>query len=289
MRITFEPEIAFPSDPYEAAFVYLGVMAYPERGAGALNQPGSIFANALAQFSIWACSKAKGLRYIRDQKGDPTYVAPKKREFRGAFDRGMRRVERRFAAYDLIGTQLLQGFFEVMRLGGKAIQEGKAHEAYHMHPTGGPSPARAELWEQGTPSIRRIISTAPGHWSRKLSLNRTGPTADRAQKVKDDYERAFLPSVPVLHMAHGFAECAREIGPSINDWDERDPITAMLLNAELWIWEALVRAERWRLLSHHFPGMISLEPSDMVKLIAPAEIPVQDLASLAAVGLDARL
>src|SRR5690606_13027913 len=108
VRLSFEPEIVFPDQPFEAAFVYFGAMAYPEQGAGTEGRPGSEFANALAKFSIWSCCKARGLRYLREQYGDPSAVAPQKREFQGAFERGMRRVERRIAAYDLIGTQILR-------------------------------------------------------------------------------------------------------------------------------------------------------------------------------------
>lgn len=278
---TSEPEILFPDHPYEAAFVYFAVMAYPDQGAGMPGQPGSEFATALAKFSVWSCSKARGLRYLREQYGDPSIVAPKKREFRGVFDRGMRRVERRVAAYDLIGTQMLHGFFEVMRLGAEAIRAGKPEEAYHMHPNGGPSPARAELWQKGTPSIRRVIAGARSHWSRKLSLNQTGNPADAAQKVKDDYERAFLPSVPVLHMVHGLTQCAEKFGPSIGGWNERNPLIAMLLNANLWIEEAIEQAETWRQVSHHFPGMAPLSPDSMIRLRRRADpCDADDLAAL---------
>lgn len=266
MSLSFESEIVFPDHPYEAAFVYFAAMAYPDRGAGMEGQAGSEFATALAKFSIWSCSKARGLRYLREQYGDPSAVAPKKREFRGVFERGMRRIERRIAAYDLIGTQMLQGFFEVMRLGAEAVRAGKPEDAYHIHPGGGPSPARAELWQKGTPSIRRIIARAPTHWARKLSLNQTGAPADVSQKVKDDYERAFLPSIPVLHMVHGLTEAARRVGPSINHWEERNSLTAMLLNASLWIDKAIEQAEVWRQVSHHFPGMAPLSPDRMIRL-----------------------
>lgn len=265
MTISFEPEIGFPDDPYHAAFRYLAVMAYPDRNAGRAGRPGIKFADALAKFSLWACSKARGLPYIREQLGDPHFVAPKKREFVGPFERGMRRIDRRIAAYDLIGTQMLQGFFAVRALGAKAVHEGRAADAFHLHPAGGPSPARAELWDQGTPTIRKILAGAPDHWAEKLKLNHTGSPADRAQKLKDDYARAFKPSVPVLHMVHGFTECAERIGPSIDGWGERDPLTAMLLNANLWIWDAIDLAERWRQVIEYLPGL-SLRADDMIKL-----------------------
>lgn len=136
----FEREIALPAHPYEAAMVYLAVMAYPEAGAGKEGNNGSKFATALASAAIWSCAKARGLRYVREQRNDPNFVAPKKRDFKGAFDRGMRRIHRRSAAYDLVGTQLVRGFFAATALGVQALREGRADDAYHMHPSGGPSP-----------------------------------------------------------------------------------------------------------------------------------------------------
>ncbi len=263
--VAFEREIALPAHPYETAIVYLAVMAYPEAGAGQEGNHGSKFATALASAAIWNCAKVRGLRYIREQRNQPDFVAPKKRDFKGAFNRGMRRIHRRSAAYDLVGTQLVRGFFAATALGVQALREGRADDAYHMHPTGGPSPLREEIWEKATPSIRKIIAGSDDHWSKRLSLNDTGKPADHAQKVKDDYERGFTASVPVLHMMHGLNEAMDKHGPSINRWGEREPIMAMLLNAELWIGEAVRAAERWRANMHHSPAF-RIGPDDMIAL-----------------------
>lgn len=257
--------ISLPADPFEAGVVFMAAMAYPEHGAGALGQPGAEFADALVKFALWACSKARGLSYIREQRRDPTYLAPKKREFRGTFERGQRRIERRIAAYDLYGTQLLNGFFAVRALGGKAIREGRMEEAFYMSPTGGPSPVREELWLQAMPSARKIIAGSERRWSGKFGINITGIPSDAAQKSKDTYRRAFLPSVPVLHMVHALNECARKYGPTIGGWGNREPISAMLLNSLIWIDEAIALAERWRNAPHFSIGL-GLKSADMIIL-----------------------
>lgn len=268
--ITFEPEIVLPADPYEAAIVYLAALAYPEAGAGHEGQRGSRFADALASAAIWSCAKVRGLRYIREQRNDPGYVAPKKRAFQGAFDRGMRRIYRRSAAYDLVGTQLVRGFFAASAIGQKAIREGRTDQVYHVHPEGGPSPMREEVWDKAMPSIRKVIASSGDHWSQRLSLNTTGKPADRDQKVKDDYDRAFLSSVPVLHMMHGLNQAMHEHGKAIPRWGEREPVMAMMMNAQLWIWDAVKWAEQWRQIAHHGPGT-SFGPDDMVALTSSAE------------------
>jgi hypothetical protein len=263
--LAFEPEVALPARPYEAAIIYLALLAYPEPDAGQESQPGSRFANALASAAIWRCTKARGLRYIREQRNEPAYVAPKKREFEGAFDRGMRRIYRRGAAYDLVGTRLMRGFFAATALGQKAIKEGRIEEAYHLHPNSSYSPLREEVWDKAMPSIRKVIGSSGDHWSQRLSLNTTGAPADRSQKAKDDYERGFRSSVPVLHMMHGLNQAMHVHGKSIPRWGEREPVMAMMMNAEIWIHDAVEWAEQWRQLAHHGPGM-SLGPDDMVAL-----------------------
>jgi hypothetical protein len=244
--IDFEPVVKFPSDPYQAGIMFMAVLAYPEAGAGQIGATGANFANALMKYRLWACSKAHGLRYLREKIGDPTFKAPTKRELKGILDRGLRRIGRRTAAYDLWGTQLVRGFFAVRQLGAKAIRENRRAEAFHINAANGYSSPRAELWEQATPSAKRIIAGNQPYWSEAFELNKTGVPADPSQKVKDDYERAFLPSVPVLHMVHALNEAMEKHGPEINGWGKREPITAMILNAELWIWEALETAVRWR-------------------------------------------
>lgn len=262
----FERDVVFPSNPYEAAFVYCSVMAYPETGTGLPGGPGAEFASALAMFTLWATSKAKGLRFMREARSDPTYVAPKKREFQGTLDRGRRRIDRRLAAHDLFGSQLVTGFFNVRLLGARAIKEGRANEAFHMHPSGGPSPAREELWAVAVPSTRSFIAGSAAHWADKFALNTTAKPSDARQKAKDIKRRAFDPSIPVLHMAHALNQCAEKHGPQIPRWGKRDPILAMVLNAELWIWDALDIAESWRALPH-FPGFTYLQPERMVRLV----------------------
>lgn len=135
-----------------------------------------------------------------------------------------------------------------------------------MRPTGGPSPLRAEIWKASAVSPQQILRENQEHWSAKLQLNRTGKPADPEQKVKDDYDRAFLPSVPVLHMDHALDDCMRRHGPKIEGWADREPLTAMLLNAEFWIDEALELAEHWR-KGPHIPGKVTLTESDMIAIV----------------------
>lgn len=264
----FEPVVEFPEHSYDAAYIYLAVMAYPEPGAGEVGAPGQVFADALAKYQLWCMQKVKGLAFVRAARGDPKYVGPKKRDFGGALERGLRRIDRRMAAYDFYGSQLITAFFRVRQLGAQAIREGRTEEAFHVNEKGGAAPARAELWEKGTPSPHKMIRASGDHWPDRFALNETGPAADAKQKVKDVNRRGLSPSIPVLHMAHGLAEAAREVGPKIEGWNDRDSFLALLMNAELWIWDAIERAETWRLTSLA-PGGLALSPDKMIKLILP--------------------
>ena len=125
MKQTFEPEVVIPDNDFEAAVMYFAVMAYPELGAGQIGQPGSRFANALVNYSLWSAKQSRGLRWLRERRNDAAFTAPRKRDFEGLIQRGFRRVRRRTAAYSILGTQLLTGFFEVRRIGAEAIKIGK--------------------------------------------------------------------------------------------------------------------------------------------------------------------
>lgn len=266
MKSPFETEIVFPSDPFEAAIIYFAVMAYPEEGAGQLGQHGSHFADSLVKLTLWSARRGRGLAWLRAQKGVSDCVAPKKREFRGTFERGMRRINRRIAAYELLGTQLVRTFFAASRLGAQAMRDGVPERAYHMNPNGGPSPMREELWSKAAPTPRQLIVGSEPHWSERFGIHETGPAADITQKSRDVYRRGFIPSLPVLHLVHGLNLSMEKHGSAIDGWKDREPLTAMLLNFPLWIDEAIGCAEEWRTTSK-FLGAFNLAPDKMIRLV----------------------
>lgn len=270
MNVIFEPEIIFPKDPYEAAIMYIAVMAYPEQGAGQIGQPGYEFANALVKYGVWSVSKSRGKRNIRERKNDPNFQVPRKRDFEGTLEHGLRRVRRRFAAYSLVGNQLLQGFFNVRALGATAISEGRISEAFHVNPQGGYQPVKAELWKRGTPEVGAILSSAEPRWSDRMGLNKTNNPADRRQKVKDLKRRAYKPSVPVLHMAHGLSEAVENLSTQIEGFEKREPFNAMLFNSEKWIWEAIDSAQRWR-EAIGIGHMLNFNSHDLIELSRPGD------------------
>lgn len=263
--VPFESEVAFPEDPYAAACMYFGVMGYPELGAGQPGGRGSEFANCLRMFALWATKKSKGIHYLREAFSDPSYKPPQKREFGGPLERGIRRVYRRLAAYDLVGTQFVNGFFGACALGSRALDEERGDEAFYRMSNGELGPLREELWRKATPSPQQLLRRSSEYWSRKFALNSTGSSADQMQKAKDLNRRAFQTSIPVLHMAHGLSQTARDASTKIHGWGKRNPILALVLNAELWIWDAIKAAEKWRLISRCTP-LDYLQPDGMIEL-----------------------
>lgn len=268
MKQTFEPEVVIPDNDFEAAVIYFAVMAYPEVGAGQIGQPGSKFANALVDYCVWSAKQSRGLRWLREQRNDESFTAPHKRDFEGLLQRGLRRLRRRSVAYSIFGSQLLTGFFKVRRIGVEAIKGGRPEDAFVSIGQGRFGPAKADLWQSAIPSIRKVIRTDEEKWADRLALNKTGRPSDRDQKVKDLYERAFLSSVPVLHMAHGLESILDEASNSISGWGQREPFSALLLNSEKWVWKALDEAERWRCASSMRIG--TFNSSDQIRLVLPS-------------------
>lgn len=263
---TFESEVILPDDPYSAACIYFGVMAYPESGAGAIGGRGSEFANALCKYQLWATKRAKGLAFLRMVLKDPSYKAPRRRDYEGALERGRRRIFRRMAAYDVFGNQLFNSFFKVSALASDAISSGHPEEAFQCLGNGELGVVRPELWRVATPSPQQLLRRDPERWAKKFALNSTGRAADPRQKAKDLNRRGFETSIPVLHMAHGLNEVVADVAKKINGWGERDPLLALLLNAELWIWDAADAAVRWRAIADFTPGLHYLRSERMVEL-----------------------
>lgn len=242
-------------------------MAYPEIGAGERGKSGAKFADALASYCLYKARQTYDLRWLRKERRDATFCPPQRRQFERALLHGRQRIEQRFAAYDLYGEQVLQGLFQAMTVGAQAIKRGRPEDVYHMNPTGGPSLMREEVIRASTPGMRKLLSQSANHWAIRLGLNEPGRLNESqiAEKAKSLHRRAFVPSIPVLHMVHAFNECARKLGPRIDSWKERDPVEAMLLNGSLWVCEAICEAEKWRIKQHASIGA-SLQPDMMVRL-----------------------
>ena len=244
------------------------MLAYPEHGAG---QPGGLgvpFGAALWQYVVWNGRKAKGLRWVRERFGNPALQPPRKRDFEGALNRGLRRVERRLAAFDVVGNQMVNGLINAGLHASRLARAGRADEAYLLQPGAKFAPIRPELLSAATPSPRGIVRRDLPRWSERFGLNETGKPADSMQKEKDIIRRGFLQSRPVLHMAHGLEQIVAEVGPTLTGWDDWDWLLVLLWNSDAWVWQAIEHAVVWRQLArfHYFP---QLAPEQMIELIPP--------------------
>jgi hypothetical protein len=265
MPFDFEPEVELPLHPFQAAIVFLAVMAYPERGAGQPGAAGSEFAGSLVNYMRWAARKQKGLVQLRREFGDPNFQPPQWAQFKGKMNRGLKRIQRRAACYSLHGTRVISAFFEVRAMSAKAVAEGRREEEYEKGQSGDFGVPRSEIWQRAFRSPRQIVSKDVDRWAERLGLNFTGSAADPNQKAKDLHRRAISQSLPVLHMAHALDTACREVGPSIGGWGKRDPALALLMNAEKWIDDAVNIAELWRLASSA-PMIPDVTPDTMIKL-----------------------
>lgn len=265
MTFDFEPVVEIPDHPFEAAIVFLAVMAYPERGAGQIGAPGSEFAGSLVSYMHWQARRHKGLAQFRREMNDPKYAPPQWAGFKGKMNRGLRRLRRRSACYSLHGTRMVNGFFAVRAVCSEAVAEGKGAEVYDMAPNGKFGVAKQEVWKRAIRSARATVSRDVDRWTKSFGLNVPIKAADDNQKAKDLVRRAVRQSLPVLHMAHAFELACGDTGPTLGGWGRRDPALALLMNSEKWIEQAIATAERWRIMSGH-SMMPDVNPDSMVRL-----------------------
>lgn len=210
--------------------------------------------------------KAKGLRFVREKFNEPDFRAPAHREFYGALTRGRRRLGRRAAAYSLMGTQLLNGFFAVRREAAALSAAGRDDEAFVRIPGAKYAPIHPSLWTRNTPSPRGIVNGNLDRWTEGFQLNATGNPADRSQKSKDLVRRAYAESRPALHMAHALNHVLMDVGPKFEGWGEWDPLLVLLWNSNEWIDAAVEDARRWRASAGR--GLsIKPEASELIDLI----------------------
>lgn len=278
--IDFEQKVEMPANPFEAARLYLAVLAYPERGAG---QPGGLgvpFAQALWQYVVWNRRRAKGLRDVRRLFGDPTFMPPRRRDFEGALNRGRNRVQRRAAAFDIVGNRMINGFLNAGLEAGRLAAAGRAGEAFERASGSTYAPIKQDVWDRNTPTARRIVHRDLDRWSERFGLNDTGRPADAAQKGKDLIRRGYLQSRPVLHMAHGLNQILADRSSSLLGLEQADWLLVLLWNAEAWVWQAIEHAMTWR-LGVPFDRVTDLSPADMIEIIPPKERGIMPPAWLA--------
>jgi hypothetical protein len=177
MTFDFEPEVELPDQPYEAAIVFLAVMAYPERGAGQLGAPGSDFAGALVSYMRWQARHHKGLAQFRREMNDPDYAPPQWAEFRGKMNRGLKRLRRRAACYSLHGTRVINGFFALSAICSEALAEGRRDEVYDMAPNGKFGIAKPEIWARAIRSARGTVARDVDRWAKSFGLNVTNKSS----------------------------------------------------------------------------------------------------------------
>lgn len=268
--IDFEPEVEFPEDPFLAARLYLALMAYPERGAGLPSGQGASFAAALGSYVMWHRRRNHGLQSVRKMIGNPEYRPPRRRDFEGALERGRRRLVRRFAAFEIVGNQLINAIFNAGIVARRVAAERTPADAFYVSSENIYGAIRQEIWDKATPSARGIVRRDPEKWAARFSLNETGASADTVQKERDLVSRGFLQSRPVLHMAHGLNQFLADSDDPFPGFGEVDWLLLLIWHAESWVWRALQDAVQWRGVAHWERIMVG--PDHMVELILPKNV-----------------
>ena len=230
-KFEFEPLIAFPENPLDAARIYFAVMAYPELGAGQPGGAGVGFSASLLDYAMWAHRKGRGRREVRAASGNPIFRPPEWRSFSASMNRGLDRVRRRLVVLDLFQRRQLAAL---------------SRSGFRMQPL---SEAARQM-----PSWGGVLNRDVKGWRKRAAINRTGiGGSNEVSEAKDFRRRVIRPSISVLHMAHGLWLVAPDVEAQVSRWSERDPLTAMYLNPDLWIDRAIEAAISWRSMSDH-PG-----------------------------------
>lgn len=230
-EIDFEPLVEFPSNPFDAARIYLGLMAYPESGAGQPGGQGHGFAEALWKYNVWSWRRAKGLRAVRQGLRSPDFQAPRLREFRGLIERGRRRLRRRFAAFDIVGNQMINAIVNSGIEAHRIAAAGKPSDAFVNPEGGGYAPIRQEIWDRVMMTPREVIRRNLPRWSERFDLKESVSVADMVQKERDLISRGFIQSRPVIHMAHGLNEILGREGDALPNLEKADFMLVFLWHA----------------------------------------------------------
>lgn len=266
--IEFEPYVEFPENPFNAARLYFGLLAYPEKGEGLPGNAGSNFTMALWAYVVWHRRKTHGLRSVRESFGEEGFSLPKKRDFEKSLHRGRRRLHRRVMAHSIVGNQMINGFLNsIIRASAIAKAEGAA-AAYKQVPGSSVAPIRDEIVDATRPSVREIIKRDIARYSDGMKINQTGIPADPLQKIKDIESRGYLQSRPVLHLVHGLDSILAKAEREFSGWNEVDWLLILLIRAEEWIWEAIEQAIAWRSLAGSM-RFGSIKTDQMVELRLP--------------------
>lgn|GEM_PF-3798916 len=277
--VDFEPYVEFPENPFDAARLYLGLLAYPEKGAGLPKGAGCEFTEALWNYVIWQRRRACGLREVRQFLDDPTFKTPRLREFRGKIERARRRIQRRCSAYDIIGNKLVNGILNLRTTAADLISRGLIDDPYLGKKEELFRAPKPEVIRSATPSKHEIIRRNFDRYSSSMGLNRTGVPSDRKQKVRDLVGRGYNQSRSVLHLAHGLNSVIPTAQKDFKFFGEADWILVFLWNADDWVWDAIDAAIAWRSISD-LNQYDDLHSSQMTKLYLPKKMqenaPLQD-------------
>lgn len=114
--IEFEPKVEFPDSAFDAARMYLALMAYPAKGEGLPGERGCRLTEAFWEYYMWNWRRVRGLREVRGALGQPHFNTPRQRQFEGAIDRGRRRIMRRIGAYTIVGNQMVNGMLNANQI-----------------------------------------------------------------------------------------------------------------------------------------------------------------------------
>src|SRR3546814_3354623 len=105
---------------------------------------------------MWNWRRVRRLREVRAALAAPRVNTPRQRRFEGAVERGRRRIMRRFAAFDIVGSQMVSAMFNANDIAYRMKSAGE--DPFERSHTGGHATLRTDIRsEEHTSELQSLM------------------------------------------------------------------------------------------------------------------------------------
>ncbi|WP_143276015.1 hypothetical protein [Brevundimonas diminuta] len=215
----FLPEMIFSDSSHNMARLYLSIMAYPGVHDGLEGSHGSSFCESIHNALVF--SHKKNFKNKSSTLENFGYLADK-RSFFNKIELGRKRIKRRMEILRIFNSSMLVA---LARGGGRDLSS----------------------YVNAIPSISQYANNNIDYWIDSCRINRSMEFLNRdvEEKKKDFLIRVIGPGRHVLPLSYGLYFSMKDFRSKIQNFDKVPLILNLYYNADLWVFDALRRAERF--------------------------------------------